>query len=146
MEVILTELSKLAIFGIKFILVYVPCFIGSIAGIHYNKVSSENANKTRKKTTAKRMITLAFSSSILPTLIVLTAEILWPEDMQVDDIFKYIIAMVLGFIGADKITEYLKNVHTLLKTLKAISGGIDGLAKLSEEIESEESNSSSEEE
>ena len=133
MDVIFAELMALAIFGAKFIMLYVPCFIGSISGIYFNKVTK--ANKTKKKTTTKQLLALAFSSSILPTLLIIIAEYIWPENMELNEAIKYAIVMVLGFVGADKVTEFLKSFHNLMRTLKAISGGMSGLIELSNEEE-----------
>jgi hypothetical protein len=92
-------------------------------------------DRSKKKHTLFGMISFSLSSSIVPSLIILLAEYLLPESTKTNHIIKYGIAMLFGFIGSDRITEYLMNMTNLFKVLKAISEGMNGLSKLSEEAE-----------
>ena len=137
MELILEELTNLGIFLFEFVLVYIPCFIGTICGIHFNQMKNQKG-KTRRKSKFLQNFTLALSSSILPALVVLICELLIPESANIDFIFKYGISMLLGFIGSDKVTIYLSNLTNVFKIMKAVSEGKTGVIKLSDEIINED--------
>ena len=90
-------------------------------------------NNKSKKPSIMSVLSFALSSSIVPSLIILLAEYLLPETTKTHYIIKYGIAMLFGFIGSDRITEYLMNMSNLFKVLKAISEGMTGLSKLSDD-------------
>ena len=135
MNPISADLYKLVDFLFKFALVYIPCIIGAICGIYFKSMYMQKNDRSKKKHTLFGMISFSLSSSIVPSLIILLAEYLLPESTKTNHIIKYGIAMLFGFIGSDRITEYLMNMTNLFKVLKAISEGMNGLSKLSEEAE-----------
>ncbi len=140
MSLILSELSKLGLFLFEFSAVYIPCVLGTICGMHFTRTHTKG--KTKKKPKLSQAFAKALSSSILPALIVLLCEVLLPDATKsnINFIFKYGIAMLLGFIGADKVTEYLSNLSNTFKIMKAISEGKSGLLKLSEEMCNDDNN------
>lgn len=132
MDPIKNDAYNLIDFLFKFSLVYAPCVIGAICGIYFKSQYLKKNNKS-KKPSIMSVIGFALSSSIVPALIILLAEYLLPETTKSHYVIKYGIAMLFGFIGSDRITEYLMNMSNLFKVLKAISEGMTGLSKLSDD-------------
>ena len=136
MNTICTDLYNLVDFLFKFALVYIPCVIGAVCGIYFKSEILPKKDKAKKQKGLLKVIGFSFSSSIVPSLIILISEYLLPDRMTSNHILKYGIAMLFGFIGSERITEYLMNMANLFKVLKALSEGMNGLSKLSEETES----------
>lgn len=134
MEPIRNDAYNLLDFLLKFALVYIPCVIGAICGVYFKHHYLPNkSNKNKKQITIIGTINFSLSSSIVPSIIILLAEYLLPDTTPTNHIIKYGISMLFGFIGSDRITEYLMNMSNLFKVLKAISEGMNGLSKLSED-------------
>lgn len=136
MNTICTDIYNLVDFLFKFALVYIPCVLGAVCGIYFKSEILPKKDKTKKQKGLLKVIGFSFSSSIVPSLIILISEYLLPDRMTSNHILKYGIAMLFGFIGSERITEYLMNMANLFKVLKALSEGMNGLSKLSEETES----------
>jgi hypothetical protein len=137
MDKLLIDVNNLIVFVIDFLLIYLPCMIGALFGRRFNQLKEKKLTKStnKKKYTIRHTIGMALTSSIVPALIILIAEYLMPGDREMSYTFKYGLAMLLGFVGADRITEYLMNLSNLLKVMKAISDGAPGLSKISDMIE-----------
>lgn len=129
------DIYNLLDFLFKFALVYIPCVMGAICGIYFKTEYLHKNDRSKKRRNVIADFGLSLSSSIVPSLVILIAEYLLPEHTQTNHILKYGIAMLFGFIGSDRITEYLMNITNLFKVLKAISEGMSGLSKLSGEAE-----------
>ena len=133
MNTLSTDMYNLLDFLCRFILVYIPCVIGAVCGIYFKSEYLPKKDRARKKKSILHALGFSFSSSIVPALIILISEYLLPDKTTVNHILKYGISMLFGFIGSDRITEYLMNIANLFKVFKAVSEGINGLSKLSEE-------------
>ena len=140
MEKLFGDMTNLLSFLASFMLIYTPCLIGSLCGMRFNQLKEEKDknSKSKKKGSIRRTIAMALSSSILPSLVILISEFLLPSVASMHYIMKYGIAMLLGFMGTEKLTVFLANIPTILRIMSAVSKGKNGipeLEKIFEELE-----------
>lgn len=135
MDKIWSELNNLCMFAISFLFLYVPCVIGTFCGLRFNQLKTPKTSiKSKKKTTIRTVIASALVSSIIPTLIILIGEHLFPGAANMSYVVKYALVILLGFIGSDKITTYMMDIVNTLKVMKAIQGGVPGLSDLANDL------------
>lgn len=138
MDNLLSDVNNLALFLIEFLLIYIPCALGSILGKSFRSLKTKNAIKytpSKKKKILKHNIGVALTSATVPSLVILLTDYFLPNEKQLDYVTKYSIAMLLGFSGADKVTAYLMNLTNLVKIMQAISKGASGLSELPDILE-----------
>lgn len=138
MNNLLTDINNLLIFIIEFLVIYLPCMVGALLGRRFNQLKGRNTLKntsSKKKNTIRYAIAISLTSSIIPALVILISDFLLPDDRKMSYMFKYGLAMMLGFVGADKITECLMNLSNLLRVMRAISNGAQGLSQISEIVD-----------
>lgn len=140
MENLLLELNNLLIFLISFGIIYAVCVVGSLCGMRFNQLKQLKNSKTKKKFNLRRTIAMALASSVVPSLAILVAEFIFPNISKYY-IVKYAVALSLGFIGTEKLTDYMSNLPLILKIIGAVSKSNEGAAKLAkifEELEKAE--------
>lgn len=146
MDKLTTELSNLVIFIISFLILYLPCVVGTLCGIRFNQLNEQRLSKTRKKYDVSKTIRTALVSSIVPTLIMMVAEYMFPGAANMSYIIKYALVVLFGFIGADKITTYMMDISNTIKVLKAIQEGAPALASLADVLAAAANNTNTKEE